>query len=95
MKISAIQWLLKNDERLIEFLFSHKGSELRTGTVALLREARDLSRDERLLIQVAIDFWNRQGETLLSDLLNIWNNENWYAFIEGIIRLKELDWNHK
>ena len=59
--ISSIQILFRHDERLIYFLFSHKNSELRLCADELLREARDLSRGEYILIQAAIDFWNGAG----------------------------------
>jgi len=89
-KIAAIHWLLSNDERFIEFLFSHKKPELRAPSDELLSEARCFSRGEQLLIQVAIDFWSREGDAKLSDLLDAWDDDRWRAFIDGVIRLKEL-----
>ncbi len=92
-KISVIQTLLRHDERLLEFFFSHKHPELRDSADALIKQARCFSKDEQLLIRVALDVWCREGDTRLVDLLDSWDNANWSAFLQAMMRLHELDWS--
>ena len=92
-KISVVQILLRHDERLLEFFFSHKQPELRDSPDALIEQAKGFSRGEQLLIRAALDAWSGDGGTKLADLLDYWDHENWAAFIQAMVMLHELDWS--
>lgn len=89
--ISSIQTLFGSDERLIYFFFNHKNPELRVPGRELLREARCLSRGEYLLVQTAIDFWNGEGHTKISDLIENLDDENFLAVIRGLLQIRGID----
>ena len=93
-KISVIQALLRHDERLLEFFFSHKRpGELRDSPAIVIQETGCLSKGEQLLIRAALDVWCGEGQTKLVDLLDSWDHLNWAAFLRAMVRLHELDWS--
>ena len=92
-KISVVQTLLRNDERLLEFFFSHKHPDLRVPPTEMIQEARCLSKGEQLLLRAALDVWCGDGGVKLSDLLDSWDHLNWAAFLQAMVRLHEFDWS--
>jgi hypothetical protein len=87
----SIRTLFRGDERLTYFFFHHMTGTLRLPPDELLREARELSRGERILIQIALDFWSDSGKTRLPDILDHLDDENLLAVIRAILRKREMD----
>lgn len=89
-RIQAIHYLFDSDERLLQFLFHHKKTELRESPVDLLYEARSFSHSEILLIEAAIDIWCDQGAVSFSELLSVLDNDNIFRLLCAIARYRGL-----
>ena len=89
--VSSILHLFCNHEELVPFLFHHQKRELRASPTKLLKEARCLSRGERILIQIALDFWSDSGGARISDIVEHLDDENILTVIRGILRIREMD----
>ena len=51
---------------------------------------KNMSRQDQLLIQAAMDIWCEQGGVHLSDLISDWNHENWTNFLRAMTQLHEV-----
>jgi hypothetical protein len=89
--ISSILLLFRNHEHLRPFVFHHQKRELRDTPSALLKEARCFSRGERILIQIALDFWSDSGNARISDIVEYLDDENVLAVIRAVLRIREMD----
>jgi hypothetical protein len=87
----SIRTLFRDDERLMHFFFHHMKGTLRLPPSELLCEARELSRGERILIQIALDFWSDSGKAKLPEIIDHLDDENLLAFVRAILRKRELD----
>jgi hypothetical protein len=88
---SSILHLFRHDERFRDFLFHHQERRLRDTPSELLKESRCFSRGERILIQVALDFWSDSGSARVSEIIEYLDDENILAFIRAILRFREMD----
>ena len=88
--IHAIHILFSGDERLIQFLFHHKETRLRSSPDDLLVEARAFSHGELLLVQTAIDIWCGEGGTPLSDLLSVLDDERFLHVLQALTYKREM-----
>jgi hypothetical protein len=88
---SSIEVLFRYDERLCELLFHHKEPRLRATPEEILKESACLSRGERILVQIGLDFWSHSGGTRMSDIIEYLDDDNVMAFIRAIVRRREMD----
>jgi hypothetical protein len=89
--VSSILHLFFNHEQLVPFLFHHQKRQLRATPPELLKEARCFSRGERILIQIALDFWSDSGSARISDIVEHLDDENLLLVIRAILRIREMD----
>ena len=88
--LNSISILFNNDERLLQFFFSHKEPVLRLPARCLVTESNGFEHRDQLLVRVALDYWNRRGYAKLNDMLNEWDHEYWLRFLKSISHLEEL-----
>lgn len=89
--LSSIHALFRSDEQLLFFLFHHQKRELRLSPDALLQEARSLCRSEKILIQVALDFWSESGGASLPEIIENLDHDNFIAFVRALLRIRGID----
>jgi len=89
--IGTVRTLFRDDERLMYFFFHHMKGTLRLPPAELLRDARELSRSERILVQIGLDYWSDSGGAKLPDILDHLDDENLLAVIRSILRKREMD----
>jgi hypothetical protein len=90
-RISSIQILFRHDERLCHFLFHHQELRLRATAAEILEEARLLAREERILVQLGLDFWSGSGAARLAAVVEHLDDERMMAFLRAVLRLREMD----
>lgn len=90
-RISSIQMLFRHDERLCQFLFHHQERRLRATSAEILEEARCLAREDRILVQVGLDFWSGSGAARIPAVVEHLDDEHVMAFLRAILRLREMD----
>jgi hypothetical protein len=89
--ITCAHLLVQSDERLLQFIFHHKECRLRGSSEELLDEAKALSHGEYFLVQAAIDLWNGQGGTRLSDILDNLDDDHFLNLIRALLHYREID----
>jgi hypothetical protein len=87
----SIHTLFRSDEQLQLFLFHHQNRELRLAPDALLQEARSLCRGEKILIQIALDFWSESGGARLPEIIENLDHDNFIAFVRALLRIRGID----
>ena len=69
-RLIIIKKLLRDEERLLDFLFDPLKAELRASASELLTQMGCFSSGEKIRLQVSLDIWSGEGHTDLSDLLS-------------------------
>jgi hypothetical protein len=87
-RLEVISLLFDGDETLLRFLFNLRRPELRKTRSELLLEAQRLGTGERILIEIAMDTWDREGR--FSDVFNKLDGENLVRLVRAICHLKEI-----
>jgi len=90
-RISSIQILFRHDERLCLFLFHHQERRLRATSTEILEEARGLTREDRILVQVGLDFWSGSGAARIPAVVGHLDDQRVMAFLRAVLRLREMD----
>ena len=88
--IQSVHRLVRSDERLLQFLFHHKECRLRDTVKEILKEAKALNHDERVLVQIAIDMWSGDGGTRLSDILDLIDEDNFLSLIRALLYYRDI-----
>ena len=74
--INLIKTLLKNHPKLLLFIFNQKKPQLRTSSSIILEEALAFSSGEIILVKLALDLWDRSGNSKFMDVIDLLSNEN-------------------
>ena len=90
-RISSIQILFRHDERLCRLLFHHQERRLRATAAEILQEARLLAREDRILVQVGLDFWSGSGAARIPAVVEHLDDKSLMAFLRAVLRLREMD----
>ena len=90
-----LQWdvisrVFRNDQYLMGFFFDPNKPRARLAPVELLREARDLSSGEELLVKVALDIWSGAGNAKIWQLIERLDESNFCAVLEALAYLRIL-----
>jgi hypothetical protein len=88
---ASIHMLFRSDEQLLFFMFHHQKHELRLTPYALLQEASELDASDKILIQVALDFWSDSGGARLPEIIKNLEHENFIAFVRALLRIRGID----
>jgi hypothetical protein len=88
---TSIHTLFRSDEQLLFFMFHHQKHELRLTPDALLLEANELNASDKILIQVALDFWRDSGGARLPEIIKNLEHENFIAFVRALLRIRGID----
>jgi hypothetical protein len=84
----AIEIILKNHEKLIDFIFDKINPRLKWPTEKLLKNAKGFSNSEYILIKIVLDIWNGTGNAYLNEVLESVDNDNFVKIMKGLIYLK-------
>lgn len=84
----AIEIILMNHPKLMDYLFAKAKPELKCSAEILLKNARGYSSSEQILIKIALDFWNATGHVYLNEILESLDTDNFIKVVKGIIHLK-------
>ena len=80
-KWHAISLLLANDPRLLDFIFTEDRLELQASPQELLAASACFSSGQKVLIQVALDFWSGLGGASLENIVSILDLERFEGFL--------------
>ncbi len=86
--LKAICIVFRKHPKLLSFLFDPHSPVLRAQPEALMKESRDFSSGEDLLVRVALDMWSGSGEAYVYELIEILDNTNLFNVLEGLQFLK-------
>lgn len=88
---TTIHTLFRSNEQLLFFMFHHQKHELRLTPDVLLQEAKELDSNDKILIQVALDFWSDSGGARLPEIIQNLEHDNFIAFVRALLRIRGID----
>lgn len=77
---------------LLEIIFDSDKPQLRRDSKTLCEEAGYLSCGEVLLVRIALDIWNGEGQWSFSQSLGSWDTKQWLRLINAVCQLRAIDW---
>lgn len=89
--MEVMNLIFRNHTGLLDFLFEPNRPKLRREAEMLLREARDFSSGEQILIRVALNLWNGHGSVCLWDVIEKLDQKNYQQVILGLQYLRHFD----
>lgn len=89
----AIGIIFNNDERWLDFFYSHKGGDLRLAPEELIQEARCFSRGEQILIRVALELWSGANYVGISQIVEHLDWTNLTRVLVAIMTLRDITAN--
>ena len=84
----AISLLLANDPALLRLLFDPLDSSLRASASELCEWVCGYSAGQRLLVQIALDFWSGEGNARLWDIIGILDSVRFEGFMLALEALR-------
>lgn len=85
-RLRLISTLMKRHPHLIDRMFDPREAALRAPVDELVS---GLSSGERVLVRLAVDFWNLKGRVMVNDL-NALDSENFRNAIDAIVMRRKL-----